>query len=111
MEVDFPICTTSNDFSCFRYKDLFEIGQNSNQEDSSGKKPNDCWSLNLGESLIDMQVVKFLSTKESIVALGERNMYALSDTGRILFMKHFEYSPVCFTTYGLGISRECLQIS
>lgn len=89
----------------YRYKTLFEMGQNSSQEDTLGKKVDSTWVLNIGEPIIDIKTVIFLCSKESIVVLGERNMYVISDKGKLTHMKHFDYSPVCFAAYTLGNFR------
>lgn len=87
----------------YRYRKLSEAGHNSNQEDATGKKAESCWELNVGENVIDLKIAKHVSRKETIVALGERNFYGISEGGKILFMKHLEFSPVCFTCFVLGI--------
>lgn len=86
----------------YRYKKLSEAGQNSCLEDEAGRKAEGCWELNLGESLVDLRVVKHACGKETVVALGERNFYGVSEGGKVLFMKHLEYSPLCFSSYVLG---------
>lgn len=92
-------------YMSYRYKKLFEMGQNSSQEDAFGKKVDNAWVLNIGEPIIDIKTVVYLCSKESIVALGERNMYVISDKGKLTHMKHFDYSPVCFAAYTLGNFR------
>ena len=34
---------------------------------------------------------------------GERNIFCLTETGRLRYMKKFEYDVSCFTAYGSGI--------
>lgn len=86
----------------YRYRKLSEVGQNSNQEDSSGKRAESCWDLNIGENIVDLRVVKHVSGKETVIALGERNFYGISEGGKVLFMKHLEYTPVCFNCFTLS---------
>lgn len=89
----------------YRYRKLSEAGQNSNQEDAAGKKAESCWELNVGENVLDLKVAKHVSGKQTIVALGERNFYGISEGGKVLFMKHLEYSPMCVSCFVLGIMR------
>lgn len=110
-----PICylfradvfvTSASDWilHAYRYRKLSEAGHNSNQEDATGRKADSCWELNVGENIFSMKIAKHISGKETIVALGERNFYAISEGGKIVFMKHLEYSPLCFSCYVLGIA-------
>lgn len=86
----------------FRYRKLSEAGHNSNQGDATGKKAESCWELNVGENVVDLKVAKHISGKQTVVALGERNFYGISEGGKVLFMKHLEYSPICFNCFVLG---------
>lgn len=94
----------------YRYRKLSEAGHNSSQEDATGKRAQSCWELNLGENVMDVKMVKHLSSKETVVALGEKNFYGISEGGKILFMKHLEYSPVCFNCFLLGNSTKSLEV-
>lgn len=87
----------------YRYRKLSEAGQNSNLEDATGKRAETCWELNVGENIVDLKVTKHISGKETLVALGERNFYGISEGGKVFFMKHLEYSPMCFSCFILGI--------
>lgn len=53
--------------------------------------------------------VQELSTKEVvIVILGQKNLYCLNEAGtKMKFMKRFEFSPLCFTSFILGDCHEC----
>jgi Bardet-Biedl syndrome 9 protein len=84
---------------------LSEAGQNSVEDDNVGKKVNSDWRFNLGESVIDLDVVDDPSCKENfIIVLGERNIFCLSDIGKLKYMKRLEFSPICFTNYSLSSS-------
>jgi len=50
------------------------------------------WELELGESVIDLK-----ATGTFIVALGEKYLYCVKDTGSILWAKKFDYHPVALT--------------
>lgn len=84
------------------YKHLCEIGEHTKEDDETGKKVACNWSVNTGEAIVDLQVVTSLTKKESVLVLGEKYFYCLSSTGRIVFMKRLEYSPLCFHSYNLG---------
>lgn len=93
----------------FRYKHLSECGQNTNQEDESGKRAMEAWSANIGEPVIDIKAIQ-INSKEYIAVLGERNLIFLKDGGKTLFMKRLECSPMCFTTYSLGNSANIFMV-
>ncbi|KAJ3626277.1 hypothetical protein MTP99_016789 [Tenebrio molitor] len=96
----------------FKYKLLSEAGQNSVEDDNVGKKVNSDWRFNLGESVIDLDVVDDPSCKENfIVVLGERNIFCLSDIGKLKYMKRLEFSPICFTNYSLNDQIMSLVVS
>lgn len=86
----------------FRYRKLSEAGQNSTQEDAGGKKAEKCWEVNIGENIFDLKVAKHISGKETLMALGERNFYGITEGGKVIFMKHLEYSPICFNCFVLS---------
>ena len=53
------------------------------------------WQFTLNEPLIDLQAVKN-EQMSFILALGEKNMYCIKDTGIPLWSKKLEYHPMCF---------------
>lgn len=67
---------------------------------TSGKRLNPAWSYNLGESVIDIGVVRNVQTEESfIVVLSERNLLCFHDNGCLRFTKRLQYSPLCISAY------------
>lgn len=87
---------------CFSYKKLSDIGQNSSQTDTEGKNFDPDWSYNIGENVFQLNVVKITVTEYCIVVLGERNLYCLTETGNLIFMKRFDFTPHCFHSYFMG---------
>ncbi|RZC35649.1 PTHB1 [Asbolus verrucosus] len=64
----------------FSYKLLSEAGQNSLENDDTGKKVNSDWKFNLGEAVMDIDVVEDPNSKENyVMVLGERNIFCIND--------------------------------
>lgn len=87
-----------------RYKLLSEAGEKSASENNSDRKIRNDWEYNLGEPILDIEVVDGQSsTKENnnsiVIILGERNLHCLNDTGQIMYMKKLDYSPICYANY------------
>lgn len=81
---------------------MSETGQNSQQKDNSGLRIESDWNFNIGEYVIDMKVLSNSNKETLIMVLGERNLFCLSDTGKIKFVKRFDFTPLCFFTYIVG---------
>jgi len=46
-----------------------------------------------------MSVCTVVCTNDLHCCAGERNLYALSEAGQLLFMRKFNFSPLCFLPY------------
>ncbi len=58
------------------------------------------WSFNIGECALGIQTTQRIkNTPQTILVLGERNLFCLNDNGQLLFMSKFEYSPSSFIVY------------
>lgn len=67
---------------------------------SSSKRVSPEWSFVLGEGALNIQLTQRVrQTSQTILVLGERNLFGLSDTGQLLFLKKFEYNPSSFVIY------------
>lgn len=98
-------------FAAFSYKRLSENGHNSIQTDTVGTKFDADWFYNIGENILDMSVVETETNETSLVILGEKNLYCLTDIGKLKFMKRFDFSPQCFQPFYISkifvISGNC----
>lgn len=58
------------------------------------------WSFNLGECALSIQTSQRIrNTPQTIIVLGERNLFAINDAGQLIYMSKFEYSPSSFLIY------------
>lgn len=58
------------------------------------------WAFNLGECALGIQTSQRVrNASQTILVLGERNLFALNDNGQLMFMSKFEYSPSSFLIY------------
>lgn len=57
------------------------------------------WSLNIGESALDIACVAHSASEVDILVLGEHNLFCLRDHGTLKFMCRFEFHPRCFFPY------------
>ncbi|XP_015784320.1 protein PTHB1 isoform X2 [Tetranychus urticae] len=66
---------------------------------SSGRRVTPDWSLQIGEPLIDLQAHTLSKKFSLIVALGERNLYIIRDSGIVSWMKKLNFTPYSLTSY------------
>jgi Bardet-Biedl syndrome 9 protein len=59
------------------------------------------YTYNLGEAALDLDVVTQPNGQTLIIVLGERNLYCLSETCTLKYMKKFDYNPSAFCVYPL----------
>uniref|UniRef100_A0A182PG59 PTHB1 N-terminal domain-containing protein n=1 Tax=Anopheles epiroticus TaxID=199890 RepID=A0A182PG59_9DIPT len=71
---------------CYRYQDVAEALETLRRHDP-------IWSLCVGEYALDLQVHQISNTESVIVILGENNLFCVSDTGKVRFIKKLDYSP------------------
>ncbi|KAF5286639.1 hypothetical protein FQA39_LY16213 [Lamprigera yunnana] len=103
LKSDSFITSTSSWFlKNFRYKNLYEAGHNTHEDDCSGTAVKESWSYNVGEEVIDIQYTMDINNKSYIIAFGERNLYCLSEYGVIRFIKKLDYTPTCMCIYTLN---------
>jgi Bardet-Biedl syndrome 9 protein len=57
------------------------------------------YTYNLGEAALDMDVVTQSNGQCYIMVLGERNLYCLSETCVLKYMKKFDFNPSAFCVY------------
>ncbi|RZF42918.1 hypothetical protein LSTR_LSTR003634 [Laodelphax striatellus] len=67
--------------------------------DDSSRKLLPTWSYNLGEDVLDMQVLTWLGAEPAILVLGERHIFCLREGGALRFVKRLPFSPLCFHAY------------
>lgn len=60
------------------------------------------WKYNLGEELIDIKVITWMGTEETILVLGDRNLFCFKEGGSIRFVKRLQYQARCFYPYIVG---------
>ncbi|CAF2035963.1 unnamed protein product [Rotaria magnacalcarata] len=72
----------------------------------SSKKVLPEWSFNLGECALGIQTTQRIrNASQTILVLGERNLFCLTDNGQLLFMSKFEYNPSTFIVYNSEVSQ------
>lgn len=81
--------TASGTIEAFKYIALAA------QTDTDKIKPT--WSLNLGELAMDIQYA--LSTTPTVIVLGERSVFWLTDSGGLRLSKRLESDPMCMLSY------------
>lgn len=81
---------------------MSECGQNSNQNDTVGNKLDPDWSYNIADNILELQVVKLNVTEYCISILGEKHFFCLTENGKLVFMKRYDFTPHCFDSYFIG---------
>lgn len=88
---------------CYKYQVLAVATDAKTKEESqnikSGKRVTWDWCYNLGEQALDLVVVNYENCPPSILVLGERNIFCLTEIGKLRWMKKLEYEPSCFLPY------------
>ncbi|XP_059177174.1 protein PTHB1-like [Physella acuta] len=74
-------------------------GKDETQNVKSGKKVAVDWSYNIGEQAIDICYMEYSGMAPSILVLGERTIFCLTDNGMLKFAKKLEYDPSCLLPY------------
>ncbi|KAK3082884.1 hypothetical protein FSP39_007920 [Pinctada imbricata] len=99
----FVTVSSSWQLECYKYQVLAVATDTKTKEESqnmkSGKRVTWDWCFNIGEQALDLEVVNYPTAPPSIIILGERNIFCLTDTGKLRYMKKCEYDPSCFLPY------------
>lgn len=99
----FVTVSSSWQLECYKYQVLAVATEAKSREESqnikSGKRVTYDWCFNLGEQALDIAVISFPTAPPSILVLGERNLFCITESGQLRFMKKFEYDVSCFTPY------------
>lgn len=65
------------------------------------------WSFNIGECALSIQASqRFRNTPQTVLILGERNLFCLNDNGQLLYMSKFEYNPSTFLIYNIDTKSD-----
>ncbi|XP_022671301.1 protein PTHB1-like isoform X3 [Varroa destructor] len=95
----FVTVTSSLVLETFRYQVLASATLiDDSQHGVRGKRVTSEWSLTLGESISDLQVVQGLD-EQLVFALGEQTMFVLKSNAELVYTKRFDFNPRCFHVY------------
>ena len=97
----FITVSSSWELESYRYQVLATSAKTYERENKANSKLKRIlpeYTFNLGEAALDIEVVE-ANDSCSIVILGERNLYCLTECCVLKFMKKFELNPSCFCTY------------
>ncbi|XP_059615295.1 protein PTHB1 [Phlebotomus argentipes] len=82
---------------CFKYQDLAQSADN-----VSGQQIFPFWTFFIGEGVIDLAVHQVTNNESVVIVLGEHNLFCLTDTGKVKFIKKLDYTAVCLHTFVIG---------
>ncbi|XP_015595990.1 protein PTHB1 isoform X2 [Cephus cinctus] len=96
--------TMSSDWilECYKYQNIADSSRSEDHQNAIKKMTKNIeadWSYNLGEGVLDMDVVTLSSFEVGIVILGEKNVYCLRDNCAVKYAKRLEYEAICFHPY------------
>ncbi|XP_031350274.1 protein PTHB1 isoform X2 [Photinus pyralis] len=89
----------------FSYKNLSEAGHDTHEDDCSGTKIAHNWAYNVGEDVIDLHYVLDAYNEGYIIAVGEKHLFCLSESGILKFVKKLDYTPICMHAYTLDVEN------
>lgn len=72
----------------------------------SGKRVKCDWAFNLGETAVDIQVFQ----EQFLMILGRRNLYCLSETGKLRWMMRLDFPTDCLHVYDLRDTESLLYL-
>lgn len=96
----FVTISSSNFLESYSYQSLAVASENQSdskqQNTSGGKRLSADWSLNIGESAVDITIVRQESNKPAIMVLGDRCLFCVEISGKMRFMKKFDCVVACY---------------
>lgn len=107
----FVTVSSSNFLESYSYQSLAVASESQTDVKSTsggGKRLTADWSVNIGESAVDISVVRQESNKPAIMVLGDRCLFCMEMSGKMRFMKKFDYVVACYkvmeknSTLGIG---------
>ena len=109
-----PVVLIFNNLTSIRRYQLLAVsgedkGTSKTDTITTGKRINADWNLDLGEEVVEVKVIqsKKKDLPSVLVVLGTKHLFALYDTGTIIFAKKLDFNPVAVKTYK---SSEYLEI-
>eukprot|EP00760_Papus_ankaliazontas_P038287 PhM_4_TR9053/c0_g1_i1/m.60036/K19398/BBS9; Bardet-Biedl syndrome 9 protein len=91
--------TSTYEVECYRYSTfaVSSASETKEDKDGTGRRLSPDWSVNLGEDVVDICVARvsraLTQGQVDIVALGERTLYFLKETGEIRAQKRLDFFP------------------
>ena len=108
----FVVSTGNWAIESYRYQ-VLAISKDSENDDNvnttgRGRRVSPDWSVVIGESVLDIDVVQIEKKSTAIVILGERSILVLKENGSTIFTKKLDYTPACMTSY---LNQEYLMVA
>lgn len=99
----FVTVSSSWRLECYKYQELAVASDSGGKEEvqniRKGKRLTFDWYFDIGEPALDIAVITLAQAPPSILVLGERNLFCLTETGKLRYMKKLEYDPSCLLPY------------
>ncbi|KAJ9470991.1 Protein pthb1-like protein [Diplonema papillatum] len=99
----FLTSTSTFDVECYRYATFVSSNGSQNKEGTEGRKLRCDWSVNLGEDVVDIRIVRFArqqgTVSHEIAALCDRSIYILKENGEIRQQRRLDYFPSTMLPY------------
>lgn len=107
----FIIATVSRTIESYRYqvlaiaKDDEEVTsatvkvQSSKSSGHRGRRVVPDWSCMIGETALDINILRVEKNILYIVVLGEHNLFLMNETGELNFARKFDFNPLCMCSY------------
>ncbi|CAG5012414.1 unnamed protein product [Parnassius apollo] len=95
----FIICKSTWTLEIYSYQQLRELSELSLRKNKNNIPQ---WTYNAGEEISSVQVIRTSNNFSSIIALGERHLYAFQDNGLMKHLIRLDYTPICFHCYLIG---------
>ena len=102
----FLVASSSYSLDSFKYQALAIAGEGGAKQESqnisSGKRIVADWRFEVGEPILQMQVIRSLDRDEpdTIITLARQTLLAVLDNGGLLWTKRLEFSPRCLLVHG-----------
>ena len=102
----FLVASSSYSLDSFKYQALAIASEGGAKQESqnisTGKRIAADWRFEVGEPILQMQVIRSLDRDEpdTVIALARQTLLAVLDNGGLLWTKRLEFSPRCLLAYG-----------
>ena len=92
---------------CYRYNNIASSSNTNNNDIKLGNnRIHSLWEINLGEHILEIKDIKIHkdNNKKNILCFGERTLFILNDSGKIITQTRWYYHPMTCAIYNSSLT-------